>query len=159
MLAEKCDVIKLSRLVNQFATSTEARKRFKDQVRRLTPRNNGQSMYQIIHDLNQYLRGWVGYYRLQEFLRVFRELDEFIRSRLRSMQLKKWKKPRKFQRMMIRAGYRVDEARRTWIKMNKWQSVSRRPVRFVLNLNWFRRQGLLFLDDFTSQTLKLEFAR
>ena len=146
-------------LRGQIRISTQARKRFKDQVRRLTPRNNGQSMYQIIHDLNEYLRGWVGYYRVQEFRRVFRELDEFIRSRLRSMQLKKWKKPRKFQRMMIRAGYRVDEARRTWIKMTKWQSVMRRPVRFVLNLKWFRRQGLLFLDDFTSQTLKLEFAR
>jgi group II intron reverse transcriptase/maturase len=145
-------------LGGKIRISTQARKRFKDQVRRLTPRNNGQSMYQIIHDLNQYLRGWVGYYRLQEFLRVFRELDEFIRSRLRSMQLKKWKKPRKFQRMMIRTGYPVNEARRTWIKMEKWQSVARRPVRFVLNLNWFRRQGLLFLDDFTSQTLKLEFA-
>jgi hypothetical protein len=50
------------------------------------------------------------------------------------MQLKKWKKPRKFQRMMIRAGYPVNEAKRTWIKMTKWQSVARRPVRFVLNL-------------------------
>jgi RNA-directed DNA polymerase len=146
-------------LAGKIRISTQARKRFKDQVRRLTPRNNGQSMYQIIHDLNAYLRGWVGYYRIQEFLRVFRELDEFIRSRLRSMQLKKWKKPRKFQRMMIRAGYPVSEARRTWIKMTKWQSVMRRPVRFVLNLKWFRRQGLLFLNDFTSQTLKLEFAR
>ncbi len=146
-------------LAGKIRISTQARKRFKDQVRRLTPRNNGRSMYPIIHDLNQYFRGWVGYYRLQEFLRVFRELDEFIRSRLRSMQLKKWKKPRKFQRMMIRAGYPVNEAKRTWIKMNKWQSVMRRPVRFVLNLKGFRRQGLLFLDDFTSQTLKLEFAR
>jgi RNA-directed DNA polymerase len=146
-------------LRGQIRISTKARKRFKDQVRRLTPRNNGQSMYQIIHDLNEYLRGWMGYYRIQECRRVFRELDEFIRSRLRSMQLKKWKKPRKFQRMMIRAGYPVNEARRTWIKMNKWQSVMRRPVRFVLNLKWVRRQGLLFLDDFTSQTLKLEFAR
>lgn len=146
-------------LAGKIRISTQGRKRFKDQVRRLTPRNNGQSMYQIIHDLNAYLRGWVGYYRIQEFLRVFRELDEFIRSRLRSMQLKKWKKPRKLQRMMIRAGYPVSEARRTWIKMTKWQSVMRRPVRFVLNLKWFRRQGLLFLNDFTSQTLKLEFAR
>jgi hypothetical protein len=139
--------------------STKARTRFKDQVRRLTPHNNGQSMYQIIHDLNEYLRGWVGYYRVQEFRKVCRELDACIRSRLRSMQLKKWKKPRKVQRMMIRAGYPVDEARRTWITMPKWQSVMRRPVRFVLNLKWCRRQGLLFLDDFTSQTLKLEFAR
>ena len=146
-------------LAGKIRISTQGRKRFKDQVRRLTPRNHGQSMYQIIHDLNAYLRGWMGYYRIQEFLRVFRELDEFIRSRLRSMQLKKWKKPRKLQRMMIRAGYPVSEARRTWIKMTKWQSVMRRPVRFVLNLKWFRRQGLLFLNDFTSQTLKLEFAR
>jgi hypothetical protein len=146
-------------LIGKIRISTQARKRFKDQVRRLTPRNNGKSMGQITHHLNQYLRGWVGYYRVQEFRRAFRELDEFIRSRLRSMQLKKWKKPRKFQRMMIRAGYQVDEARRTWVKMEKWQSVSRRPVRFTLNLKWFRRQGLLFLDDFTSQTLKLEFTR
>jgi group II intron reverse transcriptase/maturase len=146
-------------LRGQIRISTKARPRFKDQVRRLTPRNNGQAMSQIIHDLNAYLRGWVGYYHVQEFRRVFRELDAFIRSRLRSRQLMKWKKPKQFQRMMIRAGYRVDEAKRTWIKMNKWQSVMRRPVRFVLNLKWFRRQGLLFLDDFTSQTLKLEFAR
>ncbi len=146
-------------LRGKIRISTKARKRFKDQVRRLTPRNNGQSMYQIIHDLNQYLRGWVGYYRVQEFRQAFRESDACIRGRLRSMQLKKWKKPKKFQRMMIRVGYPVNEAKRTWIKMTKWQSVSRRPVRFVLNLNWFRRQGLLFLDDFTSRTLKLEFTR
>ena len=43
--------------------------------------------------------------------------------------------------------------------MNKWQSVARAPVRFVLNLAWFRRRGLLFLDDFTQRNLKLEFGR
>ncbi len=146
-------------LRGKIRISTKVRHRFKDQVRRRTPRNNGQSMYQIIQPLNAYLQGWVGYYHVQEFRQVFRQLDAFIRSRLRSMQLKKWKKPKKFQRMMIRAGYAVDEARRTWVKMNKWQSVQRRPVRFVLNLKWFRRQGLLFLDDFAPRTLKLEFAR
>ena len=60
---------------------------------------------------------------------------------------------------MIRAGYPVSQAKRTWVKMNKWQSVARRPVRFVLNLAWFRRRRLLFLDDFTQRNLKLEFAR
>ena len=95
----------------------------------------------------------------QMFRKVLKELDGFIRGRLRSMQLKKWKKPKKFQRMMIRAGYPVDEAKRTWLRMNKWQSVARPPVRFVLNLDWFRRRSLLFLDDFTQRNLKLEFAR
>jgi RNA-directed DNA polymerase len=146
-------------LRGQIRVSTEARKRCKDRVRELTCRNNGLSMLQVIRDLSQYLRGWVGYFRIQMFRKVFKELDGFIRGRLRSMQLKKWKKPKKFQRMMIRAGYPVDEAKRTWLRMNKWQSVARPPVRFVLNLDWFRRRSLLFLDDFTQRTLKLEFAR
>lgn len=146
-------------LRGQIRISTKARQRFQDRVREMTRRNNGQSMRQIIRELSEYLRGWVGYFGIQEFRKVFKELDGFIRSRLRSMQLKKWKKPTKFQRMMIRAGYPVEEAKRTWVRMNKWPSVARRPVRFVLNLAWFRRRGLLFLDDFTQRNLKLVFAR
>jgi len=146
-------------LRGKIRLSTKAKARFKQEIRRLTPRNNGQSMYQVIRKLNAYLEGWVGYYRIQEFRKVFSELDGFIRSRLRSMQLKKWKKPAKFQRMMRRAGYCLVQARCTWVKMTKWQSVSRPAVRFVLNLQWFRRQGLLFLNDYIQRNLKLEFAR
>jgi hypothetical protein len=51
---------------------------------------------------------------------------------LRSTQLKKWKKPGRFQRIMIKAGFDPKEAHRVWIKMNRWQSVTRRPVRFVM---------------------------
>jgi group II intron reverse transcriptase/maturase len=146
-------------LRGQLRVSTRARKRFEQEIRTRTRRNNGLSMYQVVRDVNEYLEGWVGYYRIQEFQRIFKELDEFVRSRLRSMQLKKWKKPKKFQRMMIRAGFPVHKARRTWIKMNRWRSVMRRPVRFVLDLKWFRRQGLLFLHDYTQRNLKLSFAR
>jgi len=136
----------------------KARVRFKNKVRELTPRNNSLPMYQVIQNLNEYMRGWIGYNRVQESKKIFSELDGFIRSRLRSMQLKKWKKPRKFQRMMIKVGYNTQKARKTWVKMNKWQSVMRLKVRFVLNLKWYRRSGLLFLDDYTQRNLKLEFA-
>jgi group II intron reverse transcriptase/maturase len=139
--------------------STKGKARTKDKIRELTPRNNPFSMHQVIKNLNEYLMGWISYYRLQEFKRPLRELDEFIRSRLRSMQLKKWKKPAKFQRMMIRSGFPVDQARKTWVKMTKWQSTKRPEVKFVLNLKWFRRQNLLFLYDYTQRNLKLEFAR
>lgn len=146
-------------LRGQLRISTKARQRFKDRVRVLTPRNNGESMRQVITRLNEYLRGWVQYFRVQQFRQVFGYLDQFIRNRLRSMQLKKWKRPRKFQRMMIRVGYPVTDARRTWVQMNKWQSVARRAVRAVLNLAWFRRCGLLCLDDFTQLNLELSLAR
>jgi hypothetical protein len=57
--------------------------------------------------------------------------------------------PRKFQRIMIKAGFDPKDAHRVWIKMNRWQSVMRRPVRFVMNLDWFRAGGIVFLHDVT----------
>ncbi len=148
-------------LREKIRVSNKARLKFKAKVRELTRRNNPLSMYQAIQELNVYLRGWVGYFRIQEFRNLLRDLDGWIRSRLRSMQLKKWKNPRKFQRMMIRAGYKPYEARRAWVKMNRWQSVIRKEVRFVMNLQWFRRQGVIFLHDFTQkqQSLELTFSR
>jgi RNA-directed DNA polymerase len=145
----------------KIRVSNKSRIKFKQKIRELTRRNNPLSMYQIIQDLNEYLRGWLSYFRLQEFRIPFRDLDGWIRSRLRSMQLKKWKKPRKFQRMMMKAGYNPKDARSVWIKMNKWQSVHRRPVRFVMNLIWFRRQGLIFLYDHIQRqrALELRFSR
>lgn len=143
-------------LRGKIRVSDKARVRFKDRVRELTRRNNPLSMYQIIHELNEYLRGWVGYFRVQEFSKPFSDLDGWIRSRLRSMQLKKWKNPRKFQRMMIRAAWEPQKARRTWVKMTKWQSVKRREVRFVMNLQWFRKRGLIFLKSFIQKQKPLE---
>ena len=140
--------------LGKIRVSKRARRKFKDKVRELTRRNNPLSMYQIIQELNGYLRGWVAYYRVQEFRMLFRDLDGWIRSRLRSMQLKKWKNTRKFQRIMIKSGYKPQKAHRIWIKMNRWQSVSRKEMRFVLNRIWFRQQGLIFLHDFTQLSLE-----
>jgi hypothetical protein len=99
----------------------------------------------------------VEYFRIQEFRQLFRHLDEWVRSRLRSIQLKKWKNPVKFQRIMIRAGYKPAEARTTWVKMDRWQSVDRKEVLFTLNLKWFKRQGLIFLNDYTNRALEFQF--
>jgi RNA-directed DNA polymerase len=120
----------------------------KDRIRELTVRNNPLSMQQIITKLNEYLRGWINYFRIQEFKKVIITLDEWIRSRLRSMQLKKWKKPSKFQQIMMKAGWKVEEAKRTWLRMNRWQSVNRKEVKYTLNLKWFRDIGLVFLSDY-----------
>jgi len=139
-------------LRGKIRVSNKARVKFKDKIRELTRRNNPLSMYQITQELNKYLRGWVSYFGIQEFRYLFRDLDGWVRSRLRSMQLKKWKNPRKFQRIMIKTGFKRQQAHRVWVKMNKWQSVERKEVRFVMNLKWFREQGLIFLHDFTQQT-------
>lgn len=142
-------------LRGKIRVSNDARVRFKDKIRELTRRNNPLSMYQNIQELNNYLQGWVAYFGIQEFKTLFGGFDGWIRSRLRSMQLKKWKNPRKFQRIMIKSGFKPQEAHKTWVKMNKWQSVNRTVVRFTMNIKWFKEQGLIFLSDFTKKPLEL----
>lgn len=144
-------------LRGKLRVSNQAREKFKRKVREMTKRNNPLSMRQVIQVLNEYLAGWVAYYRIQEFRQIFRHLDEWNRSRIRSIQLKKWKNPVKFQRIMTRAGYKPAEARKTWVKMDRWQSVERKEVLFTLNLGWFKRQGLMFLNDYTNRALELAF--
>ena len=144
-------------LRGKLRVSNQAREKFKRKVREMTKRNNPLSMRQVIQALNKYLAGWGAYFCIQEFRQIFRHLDEWIRSRLRSIQLKKWKKPAKFQRIMIRAGYTPAEARKTWVKMDRWQSVERKEVLFTLNLGWFKRQGLMFLHAYMNRALELSF--
>ena len=142
-------------LRGKIRVSNKSRIKFKDKIRKLTRRNNPLSMSQNIQELNKYLQGWVAYFGIQEFKKIFGDLDAWIRSRLRSMQLKKWKNPHKFQRIMIKVGFKHRDAHRVWIRMNKWQSVHRRAVRFVMNLKWFREQGLFFMNDFTKRPFEL----
>lgn len=124
-------------------------KKFGDKVRQLTKRNNPKSMYQIIKELNRFLLGWVNYFKIQELSSQLKRLDAFIRNRLRSMQLKKWKKPKKFQSIMIKQGINTEVAKQTWVKMRTWKSIRRKVVMYVLNNEWFRKLGVVFLDDYS----------
>ncbi|MGO9137392.1 MAG: group II intron maturase-specific domain-containing protein [Syntrophales bacterium] len=56
---------------------------------------------------------------VQAFKKIFSELDSWMRDRVRSMQLKKWKKLKRFQSMMIYSGYEPHEAHRVWDEMNE----------------------------------------
>jgi RNA-directed DNA polymerase len=58
--------------------------RFKNRVRQLTPRTSGRSLNRIIAELNPVLRGWFGYYKHSRW-RLFKELDQWIRIRLRTV--------------------------------------------------------------------------
>ncbi|MGH8875220.1 MAG: group II intron reverse transcriptase/maturase [Acidimicrobiia bacterium] len=58
--------------------------RFKDQVRNLTSRKAPVSLRQMIADLNPLIRGWGNYFVLGNVARLFEQLDEWIRMRLRS---------------------------------------------------------------------------
>ena len=59
-------------------------KKFRDAIRDKTHRNNGRSLPVIITDVNRTVRGWYRYFKHSRYW-VFRELDGWIRMRLRSI--------------------------------------------------------------------------
>ena len=65
---------------------------FKDKLRARTIRSRGDSLRQIVEDINPMLRGWFGYFKHAR-LRLFRRLDGFIRRRLRAILRKQEKRP------------------------------------------------------------------
>jgi group II intron reverse transcriptase/maturase len=64
----------------------------KARVRVITSRNGGRSMTRVAAELRSYLTGWRLYFQLAETPRIFRDLDEWLRHRLRAIQLKQWKR-------------------------------------------------------------------
>jgi RNA-directed DNA polymerase len=69
----------------------KARERFKRRIREITQRGRGISMKRRISDLASYMRGWRAYFGFCETPTIFRELDSWIRRRLRCVQWKQWK--------------------------------------------------------------------
>jgi hypothetical protein len=69
-------------------------KRFKDKVKELTSRSKARSMAARIKGLNQAVHGWLGYFRIADMRGHCKELDKWIRRRLRMCYWKQWKKLR-----------------------------------------------------------------
>ena len=65
--------------------------RFRTTIRRITKRNRGVSLSQVIRELNQATMGWVNYSALAQVKSVCRDLDSWIRRRLRCFIWKQWK--------------------------------------------------------------------
>jgi RNA-directed DNA polymerase len=64
--------------------------RFKEKIRTLTSRTLGKNIEQVVALLNPYLKGWNQYFSLAEHKHIFKELNSWIRRRLRSMLWKQW---------------------------------------------------------------------
>jgi RNA-directed DNA polymerase len=87
--------------------------RFKARVRELTRRTCGKSLGQVVKELSTYLVGWRGYFGFCQTPSVLRELDEWIRRRLRAIAWKQWKRGRTRYTKLRRRGVGRDLAAQT----------------------------------------------
>ena len=74
------------------AVADQAMHKLRGRIRQLTRRTRGRNLEQIAEDLRAYVPGWKAYFRLAQTPKVMRELDEWLRHRLRAVRLKQWRR-------------------------------------------------------------------
>ncbi len=68
--------------------------RFKERLREQTRRTRSISLRQMVKEITTYLRGWLGYFGDCQTPSVLRNLETWLRRRLRSVVWKQWKQGR-----------------------------------------------------------------
>lgn len=122
--------------------------RLKERVRKLTRRRWSISLEERLGMLSQYLRGWMNYFRLTEAPTVLRELDKWIRRKVRVCVLKAWKRPRTRARKLRAFG--LDEWRVRLVascSRGVWFTAGMALLASALSASWLSEQGLLSLYD------------
>ena len=79
---------------NRRKVSEKALKAFKAKVRELTGRTRGRTIRQIATELRQLMLGWRAFFGFAEVRSPLRDLDQWIRRRLRSYHWKPWGRKR-----------------------------------------------------------------
>lgn len=124
------------------AVSAKALQVFRHRVRQLTRRNGGRSMAEVIERLRSYLLGWKGYFGLAQVPSVWRRLDQWIRRRLRALQLKQWRRGRTIYRELLRLGASPRVAQSVAALSRRWWHNSLSAVHHVLTIAHFDRLGV-----------------
>ena len=122
--------------------SAKALGALKDRVRAITRRTGGRSVEQVVEELRGYLTGWKQYYRLAETPRVFGQLDEWLRHRLRAIHLKHWKRGRTIYRELRRRGLSIVAAAKVATNGRRWWRNSAMAINIAFPVRYFDELGL-----------------
>jgi RNA-directed DNA polymerase len=124
------------------AAAQQALAKLRERIRQLTRRTRGRSLERIAADLRGYVPGWKAYFRLAQTPRVMRELDEWLRHRLRAIQLKQWRRGTTIFRELRKLGASVDLAARIAGNARRWWRNSRMGLNMLLPIAYFDRLGV-----------------
>ena len=116
---------------------------FKNKVKTLTKKGQGMNLEMVIKRLNPLLRGFSNYFRVANCKKMFQSLMSWIRRRLRAIQLKLWKKPRKLHRKLRQLGHNGSFP---LIKMTSWRNSMSIQTSLAMPNKWFDELKLFNME-------------
>ena len=95
----------------RFRVHPKSVTKMKNKIRELTDRNNGMSNAKREEKYQQFVRGWVNYFKLADMKGLLTRADEWARRRIRAVYWKQWKR--------VRTRYRILRK----LKLEHWQAI------------------------------------
>lgn len=115
---------------------------FKQRIRELTCRSGGCAIPDVVQRLRSYMLGWKGYFHLAQTPKVWRPLDEWLRHRLRAIQLKHWKRGTTMYRELLKLGAALSVAKQVAANSRRWWRNRDRLLKTVMTIGYFDRMGV-----------------
>ena len=115
--------------------------RFKDRIREITRRNRGISTEALITELNRVTRGWLSYYRLANNYLPWRDLDQWIRRKIRTYILKQKGRTYAIFKFLKSLGATDNESWIGYYSQSWWNLTCTKIVNKYLGLKYFDQIG------------------
>lgn len=112
----------------QLVVSAKSWKKLKEKLKTTTRKTTPMSFDERVHKLKEIQEGWINYFRLGSIYAKLKELDGWVRNRLRYCIWHNWKTPDRKRKNLIRLGVDNDHAYQ-WsrTRMGGW-AVAQSPI-------------------------------
>jgi len=122
--------------------------KLKANVREICCRGRGRSMQQVTEELKPKLRGWLNYFRYVDSDYLLKELDGWLRRKLRVILWKQWKRTYTRAKNLIKLGLSSDAAWRFVRKQRgPWHIAGTNVMNRMLDNAYFEKLGLVSLQS------------
>ena len=122
--------------------------KLKRKLKQLTDRRWSISLDNRIKQINYLIRGWVNYFRIANMRQVIIDIDKHLRTRIRVIIWKQWKKITKRYKALRQLGVAHEIAFACAnTRKGYYQICKTTYIQFAINTERLRKRGLVFLLD------------
>ena len=122
--------------------------KLKRKLKRLTNRSWSISLDERIKQINYLVRGWVNYFRIANMKQTLIDIDEHLRTRIRVIIWKQWKKTMRRYKALRQLGVEHETAFACAnTRKGYYQICKTTYIKYAINVEKLRKRGLIFLLD------------
>ena len=132
----------------RIGLSKSSEQKLKTKLKKLTQRNRGVSLEQVIQDLRPVVEGWLNYFYKASMKQKMAKIDGWLRRRLKCFRLKQCKRCIGIVRFLRKQGVEETLCWRTGLSGKSWWRLSNSPaIAIGMNNEWFSTKGYYSLSE------------